>query len=143
LYIFLSFLSFHYVFVYISLFSFFFTFIHLTLFYVLFLQSLQLQYFFMPWKRSCKTIVRGTRWRSWLRRCAINRKVAVPMEPLGCFIDSHSDRTVIFQTTQPVTEMNNTKLSPGDKVGRCVGLTRLPPCADCLEILGGLSLLEP
>ena len=37
-------------------------------------------------------------------------------------------------STQPLTEM-----SPGDKGGRCVGLTiLLPSCADCLEILGDL-----
>jgi hypothetical protein len=31
-----------------------------------------------------------------------------------------------------------------DKGGRCVELTTLPPsCAECVEILGGLTLLEP
>jgi len=37
--------------------------------------------------------------------------------------------------TQPPTEMCNKNISLGDKGGRCVGLTTLPPsCADFLEI---------
>jgi len=34
---------------------------------------------------------------------------------------------------QPLTEMS-TRNSSGGKGGRCVRLTTLPPCADCLEI---------
>jgi len=38
------------------------------------------------------------------------------------------------ELTQPPTEMI-TRIFPGGKGGRCVGLTTLPPsCADCLEI---------
>jgi len=41
-------------------------------------------------------------------------------------------------STQPLTEMSH-----GDKGGRCVGLTTLPPsCADCLEILEALKSLS-
>jgi len=37
--------------------------------------------------------------------------------------------------TQPLTEMSTRNISWRGKVGRCVGLTTLPPsCADCLEI---------
>jgi len=36
---------------------------------------------------------------------------------------------------QPLTEMSTRNISLGDKVGRCVGLTILPPSfADCLGI---------
>jgi hypothetical protein len=35
--------------------------------------------------------------------------------------------------TQPLEEMSSRNI-PRDKGGRCVGLTTLPPCADCLEI---------
>jgi len=36
--------------------------------------------------------------------------------------------------TRPLTEMS-TRIFPGGKGGRCVGLTTLPPsCADCHEI---------
>ena len=37
--------------------------------------------------------------------------------------------------TQPLTEMSTRNISWGDKGGRCVELTTLPPsCANCLEI---------
>jgi hypothetical protein len=49
---------------------------------------------------------------------------------------NHSGRNVIFETTQPLTEMCNARVFPGNKDGRCVRLTSLlPSCADCLEIL--------
>jgi hypothetical protein len=45
-----------------------------------------------------------------------------------------SSRTLALGLTQPLTEMS-TGIFPGDKGGRCVGLTTLPPlCAYCLEI---------
>ena len=38
-------------------------------------------------------------------------------------------------STQPLTEMSTRNISLGDKGGRCVGLTTLPPsCAICLEM---------
>jgi hypothetical protein len=38
-------------------------------------------------------------------------------------------------STQPLTEMSTRSISWGDKDGRCVGLTTLPPsCADCLQL---------
>jgi len=42
---------------------------------------------------------------------------------------------------QPLTEMSNRDIwEEGDQ---CVGLTTLPPsCADCLEILGGVSFFK-
>jgi hypothetical protein len=123
------------MFSFISLCFIFFTSIHLTVFFVLFLQSLQLRYLFMPWKRYCKTIVSGTRWRRWSRHCAISRKVARSMEPVGCFISAvlWSFRRL---SPQPLTEMSNTRVSPKGKGSRCVWLTSLSPRADCLEILG-------
>jgi hypothetical protein len=62
-----------------------------------------------------------TRWRSWLRHCAINRKVAGSHH--GPVINSASNRN------------DYQEYFLGSKGGRCVGLTTLPPsCADCLKI---------
>jgi hypothetical protein len=45
-------------------------------------------------------------------------------------------------STQPLTEMSTRNTFWGVKVGRCVGLTTLPPsCADWKS--GSLNLLEP
>jgi hypothetical protein len=70
---------------------------------------------------------RGTRWRSWLRHCATNRKVAGSI-PYGVIWIFHwhnpSGRTMALGSTQPC-----------DKGGRCVGLTNLSPSyADRLKI---------
>jgi hypothetical protein len=44
-------------------------------------------------------------------------------------------RTMVLGLTQPLTEMSTTNISWGNKGGRCVGLTNLPPlCADWLEM---------
>jgi hypothetical protein len=41
---------------------------------------------------------------------------------------------MVLGSTQPLPEMS-TRIFPGGKDGRCVGLTTLQPsCADCLEI---------
>ena len=78
-------------------------------------------------------------WRSWLRHCAITRKVAgsIPHDVTGIFHwHNPSGHTMALGSTQPLTEMNNRNISWRGKGGRCVGLTTLPPsCADCLEIL--------
>ena len=80
----------------------------------------------------------GTWWRSWLRHCAISRKVlgSIPDGVIGIFHwHNPSGRTVALGSTQPLTEMSTRNTSCGGKGGRCVGLTTLPPsCADCLEI---------
>jgi hypothetical protein len=66
-----------------------------------------------------------------LRQCARWSRVRFPVESLEFFIDS---RTITLRLTQPLTEMSTRNISWG-KVGRCVGLTTLPPSfADCLEI---------
>jgi hypothetical protein len=47
---------------------------------------------------------------------------------------SPSSRTKALGSTQPLTEMS-TRIFPGGKGGRCVGLTTFSPsCADCLKI---------
>ena len=56
----------------------------------------------------------------------------------GVHLDFHNDfpsgRTVTLGSTQPLKEMSIRNIL-GDKGGRCVGLTTLPPSyADCLEI---------
>ena len=43
-------------------------------------------------------------------------------------------RTMALGSTQPLTEMSTRNISWRVKGGRCVGLTTLPSCADCLEI---------
>jgi len=51
--------------------------------------------------------------------------------------------TMVLGLTQPLTERSNTDTFWG-KVGRCVGLTTLPPlCSHCFEILGGSKSRSP
>jgi hypothetical protein len=78
-----------------------------------------------------------TRWCSWLRHCATNRKVAgsIPDGIIGIFNwHNPSGRTMALGLTQPLTEMGTRYISWG-KGSRWIGLTTLPPsCADCLKI---------
>ena len=80
----------------------------------------------------------GTWWRSWLRHCAISRKVAgsIPHGVTGFFHwHNPSRRTMALGSTQPLTELSTRNNSWGGKGGWCIGLTTLPPsCANCLEI---------
>jgi hypothetical protein len=72
----------------------------------------------------------GTRWRSWLRQCATNRKVvgSIPDGVIGFFSLTYSFRPHYVHGV-------DSGLFPAGKSGRCVRLTTLPPsCADCLEI---------
>jgi hypothetical protein len=66
-----------------------------------------------------------------------NRKVAgsIPDGVIEIFLyHNPSSRTMALGLTQPLTEMSTKNVSWG-KIGRCVGLTILPPSrADCLEI---------
>jgi hypothetical protein len=77
------------------------------------------------------------KWRSWLRHCVTNRKVAgsIPDGTIGIFRwHNPSCRTMALGSTQPLEELINRDISWG-KGGRCVGLTTLPPsCAYCLKI---------
>jgi hypothetical protein len=78
----------------------------------------------------------------WLRHCGTNRKVAgsIPDGGIGIFhLHNPSDRTMALGSTHPVPG-----IFPGDKGGRCVGLTTLPPsCADCLKNLGASTSWNP
>jgi hypothetical protein len=60
----------------------------------------------------------GTRWRSWLRHCATNWKVASSI-PDGVFAifywHNPSGRTMAMGLTQPLTEMNNGNIYWGVK----------------------------
>ena len=65
---------------------------------------------------------------------------ALRYKPEGCGFESRwchwynpSGRTVALGLIQPLTEMSTRNIS-GGKCDRCIGLTTLPPCADCLEI---------
>jgi len=58
----------------------------------------------------------GTRWRSWLRHCATNRKVAgsIPDGVIGIFqLYNLAGRTVALELTQPLTEMTTRNISWG------------------------------
>jgi hypothetical protein len=59
---------------------------------------------------------RGMRWRSWLRHCAPNRKVAgsIPAGVTGIF-QSHnpSDRIIALESTQPLIEMSTRSIPWG------------------------------
>ena len=80
----------------------------------------------------------GSRWHSWLRHCTTSRKVSgsIPDCVIGIFHwHNPSDRTMTLGLTLPLTEMSTRNIFWGDKGGRCIGLTNLPPsCADYLEI---------
>jgi hypothetical protein len=57
---------------------------------------------------------RGTRWGSWLKHCATNRRVAFLIP---------SDRTMVLGSTQVLTEISNRNISWGGKCDLWVGPT--------------------
>ena len=74
----------------------------------------------------------GTRWRSWLRHCATNRKVAARFPIYIGIFHGHnpSGQTVALGSTQPLMQISTGNISLGVGGGRgvpCVGLTTLPP----------------
>ena len=78
-----------------------------------------------------------TRWRSWLRYCATNRKVAgsIPWWWHWNFSLTDSFRQ------QYCPGIESTCNRKGGKGGRYIRLTTLPPsCADCLEICEPVAL---
>jgi hypothetical protein len=61
----------------------------------------------------------GTRWRSWLKHCATNRKVAGSIsDGVSGITHRHNPfgRTTALGSTQPVTEMNTRNMSWGGGV---------------------------
>jgi len=72
----------------------------------------------------------------WLHWSLPNRKFAgsIPDDVTEIFHwHNPSGRTMALGLTKPLTEMS-TRIFPGGKGGRCVGLTLPHSCADCLEI---------
>ena len=74
------------------------------------------------WSRSFLTSARdvdgGTRWRSWLRHCATNWKVAgsIPDGVIGIFhLHNPSGRTMVLGLAYPLTEMSTRNISWGVK----------------------------
>jgi hypothetical protein len=63
-------------------------------------------------------VMRGTRWRSWLRHCATSRKVAglIPDGVTWIFHWHSSDHDMVLGLTQPLTEMGTRNNSWGVKV---------------------------
>jgi len=81
---------------------------------------------------------RHTQWRSWLRHCATNRKVAgsIPDGVIGIFHLTRSFGPRCGPWFDSASKRNKyQEYFLGGKGGRCVGLTTVPPsCADRLEI---------
>ena len=66
---------------------------------------------------------------------------SIPNGVIGIFhLLNPSGRTMALGSTQPLTDNEYPEYLLGGKVGRCLGLTTLPPsCAKCLEFLGALT----
>jgi hypothetical protein len=62
----------------------------------------------MSRKKNLLIEIMGTSWRSWLRQCAAERKLAssVPTASMGFLIDNPA-RTMALGSTQPLTEISN------------------------------------
>jgi len=72
----------------------------------------------------CILVVRGTRWRSWLRHCPKSRKIAgsIPDGVTGNFHWHYpSGRTMALGSTQPLTEMSTRNTSWGVKAASVYG----------------------
>jgi hypothetical protein len=84
-------------------------------------------------------IVGGTRWRSWLRHCATNRKVA------GSIPDGVNGTRHGPAVDRPLTEISQyQEYFLEDEDGRCLGLSTLTPsCAVYLEIWKPQGLSRP
>jgi hypothetical protein len=77
-----------------------------------------LKFYSREGKKKKVQVCGGTRWRSWLRHCATNRKVAssIPDEVSGIFNWlSPSDRIMALESTQPLTETSTRYLPWGVK----------------------------
>jgi hypothetical protein len=86
-------------------------------------------------------VLRGTRWRSWLRHCATNRKVAgsIPDDVTGIFHwHNPSGRTLALGLTQTVTEMR-TRVKTAGALGWQPYHLHMPIVLKA----GSLKLLEP
>jgi hypothetical protein len=65
------------------------------------------------------SLTEGSRWRSWLRHCATNRKIAgsIPDSVSDFFFHwhNHVGRTMVLGLTQPLTETCTRSISWGVK----------------------------
>jgi len=86
----------------------------------------------------------GTAVAQWLRCCATNRKVAgsIPAGVSGFFIDIKSHRSHYGPGVDSASN-RVPGVFPGDKGGRCVRLTTLPPSWAIVTKSGNLNFLEP
>ena len=94
---------------------------------------------------SYQNIFGGTAVTQWLRRCAINRKVAgsIPAGVNGFFIDIKSFRSHYGPGVDSACNKNEYQENFWDKGGRCVRLTTLPPSCAVIMKSGNLNFLEP
>ena len=88
----------------------------------------------------------GTRWRNWLRHCAISRKVAGSI-PDGVIATFHwhnpSGRTVALGLTQPLTEMSTRNISWEVKAAGAYDWQTYHLHVLTVLKSGSLNLLEP
>ena len=88
----------------------------------------------------------GTRWRSWLRHCAIRRKVAglIPDDVIRIFHwHNPSGRIMALGSTQPLTEMSTRNFSWGVKAAGAYGWQPYHFHMPIVLKSGNLNLLEP
>jgi hypothetical protein len=88
----------------------------------------------------------GTAVAHWLRCCATNRKVvgSIPAGVNGFFIDIKSFRSRYGPGVDSAANRNeHQEYFLGDKGGRCVRLTTLPPSCAVVTKSGNLKFLEP
>jgi hypothetical protein len=79
----------------------------------------------------------STRWSSWLRHWATNRKVAARFQIYIGIFHWHNPfgRTMALVSTQPLTQMSTRNISWGGKCVRFVGLKTSPhSLVECQEI---------
>ena len=88
----------------------------------------------------------GTAIAQWLSCCATNRKVAesIPTDVNGFFIDTKSFRSRYGPGIDSASNRNEyQEYFLGDKGGRCVRMTTLPPSCAVVTKSGNLNFLEP
>ena len=85
----------------------------------------------------------GTAVAQWLRCCATNRKFtgSIPAGVSGYFMDIKSFRSHYGPGVDSASNRN--EYFSGDKDGRCVRLTTLPPSCAVVTKSGNLNCLEP
>jgi hypothetical protein len=88
---------------------------------------------------------RGTRWRSWFRKCATSQKVAgsIPNGATGIFhVHNISGRITALRSTLPLTKVSSRNISCGVKVAGAQGRPYHLHVPTVLKS-GSINFLEP